>query len=307
MKKIRVGVIGYGNLGKSVEELVSGDEAFELVSVFSKRNVKVASGKVDFTRNIHKYKNRIDVMFLCGGSSSCLMEEAQRALENFCCIDAFDTHKKIAEHVSICDAIAKQNKKVVFCSIGWDPGLFSLMRVLLKAVCGDVFTTWGKGVSQGHSEAIRCIKGVKDAIQYTIPNKKIVQKIKKGKIKNLDNIKELHSRLCYVVALPEHQKSITQKITNMPNYFKGYKTKVVYVSEMQMLKHGKMCHAGEVFTSGGELCFKLQTKSNPDMTAKIMTAYAKVLFEYLKREQFGAYTILQIPIAELLNNSKKYI
>lgn len=307
MKKVRVGVVGYGNLGKSIEELVSGDDRLELVCVFSRRIVKSQLSKVDFTGNIHKYKGMIDILFLCGGSSSSLMSDAQDMLSDFCTIDAFDIHKKIGEHVLICDAIARQNRTVAFCSIGWDPGLFSIMRVLFNAIYDNAFTTWGRGVSQGHSEALRCIKNVKQAIEYTMPNGGLVKKIKSGKIDKLDNEKALHRRECYIVAERENQKAITEKILNMPQYFKGYSTSVKYIDEVKMLKHNEHYHSGEVFVKGNEVNFKLKTQSNPTTTAKIMIAYAKVLYNYYKEGKYGAYNILQIPICDLLKNASKYV
>lgn len=307
MKKIRVGIIGYGNLGKSIEQIVANDDSFKLVAVFSKRLVKSNYTVTDFPSNIGKYKNKIDVMFLCGGSSSNLMEQAKEALNYFCCIDAFDTHKNIPIHLKNCDTLAKENKKVAFCSFGWDPGLFSLMRVLFTSLGNPTYTAWGKGVSQGHSEAIRCIKGVKDAIQYTVPNIKIIEQLKSGKLQRLENDKNLHLRECYIVAEPENRPGIIKKVIEMPNYFLGYQTKIRFIDEYKMQKHKNLFHAGEVFTVGNEMNFKLSLKSNPDFTAKVLVVYSKVLFKYYLSEQYGTYTILDIPFSHLLKNSEKLI
>ena len=307
MKKIKVGIIGYGNLGKSVEKLISQNSEYKLVAIFSKRNVKAMHAPVEFVSNLEKYKNKIDVMFLCGGSSSNLMEQAQDALQYFNCIDAFDTHKKIPEHLNACNVIAQKNQKVAFCSFGWDPGLFSLMRVLFNALNYTTYTTWGKGVSQGHSEALRCVKDVKDAIQYTIPNIKLVNKLKSGDISKLDNEKDLHLRQCFVVTDQKNKKEIESKIINMPNYFKGYKTIIKFITPVQMLKHNKMFHAGEVFTVGGDLSFKLKIDSNPNFTARVMILYSKVLFNYYINEKFGAYSILDVPFGDLINNSVHFL
>lgn len=307
MKKIRVGILGYGNLGKSIEKLVSQDEHFKLVAIFSKRVVSSKLAKTEFSKDIAKYKNKIDIMFLCGGSSSNLMEQAKEALQYFNCIDAFDTHKKIGEHIKTCNILAKQNKKVAFCSFGWDPGLFSLMRVLFNGVGCKTFTTWGKGVSQGHSEALRCIKGVKDAIQYTVPNSRLIEQIKSKKISELNDDKALHLRECYIVAEPKYRRAIIEKVLSMPNYFKGYKTKINFVEPIKMLKHKNLYHAGEVFTYGDELNFKLKVESNPNFTSRVMIAYSKVLYNYYKAQKFGAYSILDIPFSHLIKNSEKYI
>lgn len=305
MKKIKVGIVGYGNLGKAVEELVAKDERFELVCVFSKRDVLGKYAYVENIGNLKKYNGKIDVVFLCAGSSSNLMEQASECLQYFCTVDAFDTHKKIKKHINDCNKTAKANGKVAFCSLGWDPGLFSLMRVLFNALGGNAYTTWGKGVSQGHSEAVRKLDNVKDAIQYTIPNQKIIKKLKCGQ--NVDNLLGLHTRECFVVADREYQEEIKNKIINMPNYFKGYKTTVKFVNEHEIVKHKKLYHAGEVFTHGGELKFKLKTESNPKITASVMITYSIVLYNYYKNKKYGAYSILDIPMADLLKNSKVFL
>lgn len=304
MKKIRVGILGYGNLGKSVEKIVHNDKHFKLVAIFSKRNIKGKYATVDFPSNIEKYKNKIDILFLCGGSSSNLMEQAQKSLKYFNCIDAFDTHKKIPEHIKMCNILAKQNNKVAFCSFGWDPGLFSLMRTLFNFLGETTFSSWGKGVSQGHSEALKCIKGVKDAIQYTIPNKKLIDNIKNGKVLQLEDEKELHTRECFVVAEPKERQNIVKQILNMPNYFKGYHTKINFIDEDKMKKHKKLYHSGEVFTVGNELSFRLNIESNPDFTAKILVMYSKILYNYYSAKKFGAYSILDIPFSYMFNTIK---
>lgn len=304
MKKIKVGILGYGNLGKSIEEVVHNDNHFKLIAIFSKRNITAKYAKVDFSANIEKYKNKIDIMFLCGGSSSNLMEQAKSSLKYFNCIDAFDTHKKIHTHLKDCNILAKQNQKVAFCSFGWDPGLFSLMRTLFNFLDETTFTSWGKGVSQGHSEAIKCIKGVKDAVQYTIPNTKLIEQIKQGKVLHLQDEKSLHMRECFVVAEPKDRAEICKQIINMPNYFKDYNTKITFIDEAKMQKHKQMYHAGEVFTSGGKLSFKLKIDSNPNFTARVLVAYSKVLFKFYTAKKYGAYSILDIPFSYMINTIK---
>ncbi len=301
MKQIRVGVLGYGNLGMAVEELILHDKRFRLVRIFSHRKIASNFSKTESIENLEKYKNKIDVLFLCGGSSSTLMEDAKISLKYFNTIDAFDTHKKIITHIKNCDAIAKQNNKVAFCSYGWDPGIFSFMRVLFISLGENVYTSWGRGVSQGHSEAIRKIQNVNGAIQYTIPIKYKIKKLKSGEVVSGN----LHWRQCYVVADKKYQPMIKKKIINLPNYFHGYKTIVKFVSEDELKKHNKLFHCGEVFTLGNNYNFSLKTESNPHLTAKIMIAYSVVLFEYYNSKQFGAYSILDVPIAKIIKNSYK--
>lgn len=305
MKKIRVGVVGYGNLGKAVEELIYNDERFRLVCIFSRREVCGKYANVDKVENLKQYKGKIDVVFLCGGSSSNLKEQAYECLKYFCTVDAYDNHKQIKKYISNCNKLARINNRVAFCSVGWDPGVFSLMRVLFKSICGNVYTTWGKGISQGHSEAVRKINHVKDAVQYTIPNKRIIHKIKCGQ--NVDNLKTIHTRKCYVVADKMYQGDIKKQIVKMPNYFSGYKTKVKFVKEESFKRLKFLYHSGEVFGVGENLSFKLKTNSNPKTTAKIMIAYCIVLYEYFKYKQYGAYSILDIPLSKLIKNSKKFI
>lgn len=303
MKKICVGILGYGNLGRAVEEIVLNDDRFKLICIFSHRNIKAKQSFVDSVDNLSNYKNKIDILFLCGGSSSTLVKDAKVALKLFNIIDAFDTHKKINTYIKCCDVIAKQNSKIAFCSFGWDPGLFSLMRVLFNSLDKKVYTTWGKGVSQGHGEAVRKIPNVIDAIQYTIPNKRMILKIKNGKFVKGN----IHRRLCYVVAKKIYQKEIKQKILNMPNYFVGYKTDVKFISEDEIKKHKKLYHGGEVFTLGNEFNFSLRTNSNPNLTAKIMVAYSLVEYDFRKKNMFGAYSILDISIGKLIKNSRCYL
>lgn len=295
MKKIKVGIVGYGNLGSKIAKLIFNDERFCLVAIFSRRDITSAYGSVEEYNNIEKYIGKIDIMFLCGGSFSSLQDQAKRVLKNFNCIDAFDTHKKIKQHLKNCDQIAKQNKKVAFCSFGWDPGLFSLMRLIFQSVEGSSFTSWGKGISQGHTEAIKQIKDVIDAVQYTVPNKNLVKKLKQGKSVNLNN---LHRRICYVYAEKNYQK-IKKKILNIPHYFKGQNVKVKFVEKAKLQTLKKSYHKGEVWTPFNTLNFSLTTDSNPTITAKILIAFALVLNEYIKEKKFGAYSILEINFSKL--------
>lgn len=308
MNKIRVGIFGYGNLGKALEDLLAKDDRFELVAIFSRRAIKSKhKTPTEFCSRLNQYENKIDIMFLCGGSSSDLMPQAQECLKFFNCIDAFDTHAKIDEHIFACNQIAMNNNKVAFCSLGWDPGLFSLMRVLFNSFGYTTFCAWGKGVSQGHTEAIKCLSGVVDAVQYTIPNKSIIKKLKQSKLTTLANANDMHIRDCYVCANPIYHNQIKQSILTMPNYFEGYKTKVNFVSQSQIEKHKKMYHAGEVFCVGDEVNFKIKVDSNPHFTARILIAYAIVLNKFVAKQRFGAYSILDIPPKYLIENAKGLI
>lgn len=308
MNKIRVGIFGYGNLGKAVEELIINDERFELVCIFSRRMIKSKhNNRTDFVGNAPSYKEKIDIMFLCGGSSSDLMPQSRECLKNFNCIDAFDTHAQIDEHITSCNELALANNKVAFCSFGWDPGLFSLMRILFNALGLKTYTAWGKGVSQGHTEAIKCLKWVSDAVQYTLPNKTLIKRIKKSNLSANPSTKDLHFRQCYVCADKKYYSQIKEQIVTMPNYFAGNKTKVNFITSKQMQKHKQMAHAGEVFCEGDAINFKIKTKSNPHFTAQIMLAYAIALKRFINEQKYGAYSILDIPLKSLLENSKEYL
>lgn len=303
MKKIKVGIVGLGNLGTSVAKLVSTDDRFELIAIFSRRKIESPLAPVIHFDNIENYKGKIDIMFLCSGSFSSLQEQAYRVLKNFNTIDAFDTHAKINSHISTCQKIAKENQKVAFCSFGWDPGLFSLMRLIFSSIEGQCFTTWGKGISQGHTQALKQIKDVKDAVQYTIPNKHLIKKLKSGKQINYN---KLHTRICYIYAEKNYQK-IKKKILKTPNYFKGQKVKIKFVEMKQLSELKKDYHQGQVFTQSDTLNFSLKTPSNPMTTAKIMIAFSTVLNKYIKDKKFGAYSILEINFSYLDKLFKNFI
>lgn len=303
MKKIRVGVVGYGNLGESVAKLVFGDPRFELVAIFSRRKIVSNFAPVVPFEKIKKFKGKIDIMFLCSGSFSTLQNDALEVLKNFNTIDAFDTHAKINAHISACQKVAKENDKVAFCSFGWDPGLFSLMRLIFCSVEGNCFTSWGKGISQGHTQALKQIKDVKDAVEYTVPNKNLIKKLKHGKSINLN---KLHTRICYIYAEKNHQK-IKKKILKTPNYFKGQKVKIKFVEKQKLLDLKKSFHKGQVFTQFDTLNFSLTTPSNPVTTAKILIAFSLVEYQYIRAKKFGAYSILEIDFSCLDKGFKNFI
>lgn len=303
MKKIRVGIVGYGNLGMSVAKLVFGDPRFELVAIFSRRKIVSNLAPVFPFDKIEKFKGKIDIIFLCSGSFSTLQNDALRVLKNFNTIDAFDTHEKIKTHLYSCKKIAQKNQKIAFCSFGWDPGLFSLMRLIFCAVEGNCFTSWGKGISQGHTQALKQIKDVKDAVEYTVPNNNLIKKLKRGKTINPN---KLHTRICYIYAEKNYLK-IKKKILKIPHYFKGQKVKIKFVEKQKLLDLKKSYHKGQVFTHFDTLNFSLNTTSNPTITAKILIAFARVQYQYIKAKKFGAYSILDIDFSCLDKDYKNFI
>ena len=304
MEKIRVGIVGYGNLGKGAEKAVREAEDMELVGIFTRRNPKEIKSKTKVVeiKKIIDWKDKIDIMILCGGSASDLPEQAPEILQNFNTVDSFDTHAKISQYLNKLDSIAKANKKTAIISAGWDPGLFSIQRLYGEAVLpdGKTNTFWGPGVSQGHSDAIRRIEGVEDAVQYTIPKENAIKEVKE---KNKDlTIKEKHLRRCYVVAKEgTNIKEIEEKIKKMPYYFSDYETEVNFIDKKEMKKHKKMPHAGLVITNGKTgknkhiIEYKLTLDSNPEFTASIMTAFARATFTLYKQGSYGAKTVFDIP------------
>jgi diaminopimelate dehydrogenase len=320
MKKIKIGIIGYGNVGRGVEFGINQNKDMELVAIYTRRNpgdiTPITTGvKVYKLEEADKHIHSIDVMILCGGSATDLPEQALRFASMFNCVDSFDTHAKIPEYFAAVNERAQKSKKVSIISVGWDPGLFSLMRVLGMACIpnGCDYTFWGEGLSQGHSDAIRRIKGVKFAAQYTIPVEDAVVEVRKGNNPQL-TIRQKHTRKCYIVAEPNADKhAIEQSIITMPHYFCDYNTFVHFISEEEFkASHSKMPHGGFVFrtgTTGKEwmnkhrMEFSLQLDSNPEFTANIMVAYARAAHKMYLQGEFGAKTVLDIPVGMLVNNS----
>ncbi|HEY9061366.1 MAG TPA: diaminopimelate dehydrogenase [Pseudobacteroides sp.] len=314
--KIRVGIVGYGNLGRGVEESINQNLDMELVAVFTRRSpesvvVKSKGCKVLNISEAETYKDKIDVMILCGGSATDLPEQGPDFAKMFNTVDSFDTHAKIPEYFDAVDAAAKKSEKTSTISVGWDPGLFSMNRMLAGAVLpvGNDYTFWGRGVSQGHSDAIRRIKGVKGGVQYTIPMEEAIKKVRSGVNPKLTT-KEKHLRDCYVVAEEGADKSkIEQEIKNMPNYFADYETRVTFITEEELKsQHAAMPHGGFVIRSGntGEgnktnhiIEFSLKLDSNPEFTASVLVAYARATYRLSKEGQYGAKTVFDIPLAYL--------
>ena len=307
---MRIGILGYGNLGRGVEAAVRQNPDTELVAVFTRRNpadvkIQTDSAKVLSVDEIENWKDKIDVLILCGGSATDLPEQTPKYAKMFNCIDSFDTHANIPVHFENVDKSAKEGGKVAIISVGWDPGLFSLNRMYANAILpeGNDYTFWGKGVSQGHSDAVRRIKGVKNAKQYTVPVEKALQAVKNGENPVLST-REKHTRECYVV-LEEgaDPKQVEHDIVTMPNYFADYDTTVHFISEDEFKKnHSGIPHGGFVLRSGVtgfNIEYSLKLDSNPGFTSSVLLAYARAAFRMYKEGQTGCKTVFDVPPAYL--------
>lgn len=309
--KIRVGIVGYGNLGKGVEMALEQNEDFELEAIFTRRNPEklLGTSKMVHISRIEDYKEKIDVMIMCGGSATDLPQQTPEIAKMFNTVDSFDTHANIPEYFNKLDDITKESGTIGLISVGWDPGLFSLNRLLGQAVLpnGKDYTFWGKGVSQGHSDAIRRVEGVKDGVQYTVPVESAINMVRTGKNVEL-SAREKHERVCYVVPKEDADlEYIKNEIINMPNYFADYNTTVNFITEEEMNKNHKgMPHGGFVIRTGvtGEgtnqrMEFSLKLDSNPEFTSSVLVAYARAVYRLHKEGQKGARTVLDIPFSYL--------
>ena len=309
MDKIRIGIVGYGNLGRGAEASVKLQPDMELVGVFSRRKgIKTVSGVPAYTMDeMLDFKGKIDVMILCGGSATDLIEQTPAVAAHFTCIDSFDTHPRITEHFNNVDKAAKAAGTAALISCGWDPGMFSLQRVFAEAILpqGKSYTFWGRGVSQGHSDAIRRIDGVVDARQYTVPKDKYLNAIRNGEMPEVTG-QEAHLRDCYVVAAEGADKTrIENEIKTMKNYFVGYETVVHFISQEELDRdHKGIPHGGFVLRSGEStpgtkhvVEYRLQLDSNPEFTGSVLTAYARGLHRLAKHKATGAFTVFDIPPA----------
>ncbi|MBS4177324.1 diaminopimelate dehydrogenase [Lederbergia citrea] len=313
-KKIRIGITGYGNLGKGVEAAIKQNHDLELVAVFSRRDpasvgVKDPNIKVLPISEAENYKNDIDVMILCGGSATDLPEQGPAFATHFNTIDSYDTHAKIPAYFATMNQAAKSSGKTSIISVGWDPGMFSMNRLLGEAILpvGETYTFWGKGLSQGHSDAVRRVDGVKAAVQYTIPIEEAVNRVRNGENPELST-KEKHLRECFVVAEEGADKSkIEETIKTMPHYFSDYQTKVNFITEEELhANHSKMMHGGFVIRSGETgsgnnqiVEYSLKLDSNPEYTASVLTAYARAAYKMNQEGQAGAKTVFDVPIGHL--------
>lgn len=312
---IRIGIVGYGNLGRGVESAVGKSSDMELVGVFTRRDpssVKVHTSVPVFDmQKVLEMKNEIDVLILCGGSANDLPKQTMELAQHFNVIDSFDTHAKIPEHFKNVDEMSKKGKHISIISVGWDPGLFSLQRLYGQAILpdGHDYTFWGKGVSQGHSDAIRRIEGVKDARQYTIPVDAAMERVRNGENPTLDT-REKHTRECFVVV---HEGAdvarIEETIKTMPNYFADYDTSVHFISEEELEKdHKGIPHGGVVLRSGVTgfdnehkhvMEYRLTLDSNPEFTSSVLTAFARAAYRLHKDGQSGCKTVFDIAPAYL--------
>ena len=313
---IRIGIWGYGNLGRGVECALKQNPDMELAGVFTRRDPKTVQiltegASVYSTEDVEKMKDAVDVMILCGGSATDLPVQTPKCAQMFHVVDSFDTHAKIPEHFAKVDEAAKSNGKIGIISVGWDPGMFSLNRMYANALLpnGTDYTFWGKGVSQGHSDAVRRIDGVKDAKQYTIPVDSALDAVRNGDTPELTT-RQKHTRECYVVAEEgADQARIENEIKTMPNYFSDYDTTVHFISEEELKKnHSGIPHGGFVIRSGKTgwneenthvIEYSLKLDSNPEFTSSVLVAYARAAYRLSQEGQSGCKTVFDIAPAYL--------
>ena len=311
--------MGYGNIGRGVEAALRQNPDFELAAVFTRRDpatvtIDTPGAVVVNDKDAPAYKDKIDVMALCGGSRDDLPAQGPQFAAMFNIVDSFDTHAKIPEYLAGVDAAAKAAGRVAVISTGWDPGLFSMLRLLSGSVLpeGSDYTFWGNGVSQGHSSAIRGIPGVKDAIQYTVPIDSALAAVRTGDRPTLTT-REKHTRVCYVVPEEGADKAqIEQSIKTMKNYFDEYDTTVHFITVEELRRdHAAMPHGGFVFRSGSTgkghkqiVEFSLRLESNPEFTAGVMVAFMRAAYRLNKEGKTGGYTAFDIPLSYLSADSR---
>jgi len=316
MQKIRIGIVGYGNVGKGAALAVEASSDMELKAIFTRRDPKAVK-----TGNSHiqilsidsaaSMTDDIDVMLLCGGSAADLPEQGPYFASMFNTVDSYDTHAKIPEYMAAVDSAAKNTTAII--SAGWDPGLFSMMRTLYESVLprGETYTFWGKGVSQGHSDAIRQIDGVTHAVQYTIPIDSAVEAVRSGETP-VFSAKDKMKRNCYVVIKPDADKTrIENAIITMPHYFADYDTSVNFIGIEEFTKnHSEMPHGGMVLRSGSTgknkqvMEFSLNLESNPEFTGSIIVAYARAAYKMAKEGLYGAKTVFDVPLSYLSDKDR---
>ncbi len=313
---IRVGILGYGNLGKGVESAIAQNDDMELKAVFTRRNpeivsVRTAGVKVLQADELSHMQDELDVLILCGGSATDLPVQTPQYASMYNVVDSFDTHARIPEHFAAVDAAAKKAGKVSLISCGWDPGMFSLNRLYANCVLpeGKDYTFWGKGVSQGHSDAVRRIEGVKDCRQYTIPVEKAVEAVRSGSNPELTT-REKHTRECFVVAEEGADLAkIENEIKTMPNYFSDYDTTVHFITEEEMKRdHSGLPHGGMVIRTGVTgmekehkhvIEYSLKLDSNPEFTGSVIVAYARAVSRMNKEGMSGCKTVFDVAPAYL--------
>ncbi len=314
--RIRIGILGYGNLGRGVECAIKQNPDMELVAVFTRRAPETVSiltkeATVCNIADVENWKDKIDVMILCGGSATDLPEQTPMYAKYFNVVDSFDTHARIPEHFDHVEKVAKENGTVGIISVGWDPGMFSLNRMYAGAILpsGKDYTFWGKGVSQGHSDAIRRIAGVKNAKQYTIPVDAALDSVRNGENPELTT-RQKHTRECFVVLEDGADAAkIEEEIKTMPNYFADYDTTVHFISEEELMaNHSGIPHGGFVIRSGKTgweeenshvIEYSLKLDSNPEFTASVIVAYARAAYKLSREGQSGCKTVFDIAPAYL--------
>lgn len=313
---MRIGILGYGNLGRGVECAIRQNPDMELVAVFTRRapeqvSILTKEAAVCSVNDVEQWTDKIDVMILCGGSATDLPEQTPKYAKLFHVVDSFDTHANIPEHFAKVDAAAKESGHIGMISVGWDPGMFSLNRMYANAILpeGRDYTFWGKGVSQGHSDAIRRVEGVKDGKQYTIPVEAALDAVRNGEDPELTT-RQKHTRECFVV-LEEgaDPKKVEEEIKTMPNYFADYDTTVHFISEEELkAEHSGIPHGGFVIRSGKTgwekehkhvIEYSLKLDSNPEFTASVIVAYARAAYRMAEEGQRGCKTVLDVPPAYL--------
>ena len=313
---VRIGILGYGNLGRGGECAITHNPDLELVAVFTRRDpenvaILTETAKVYSVNDAEKMKDQIDVLIICGGSATDLPTQTPKYAQWFNVIDSFDTHKRIPEHFAAVDKAASENGHIGIISVGWDPGMFSLNRMYANAILpgGYDYTFWGKGVSQGHSDAIRRIEGVKDARQYTIPVEAALESVRKGENPQLST-REKHTRECFVVAKEGADLArIEREIKTMPNYFDEYDTTVHFISEEELKKnHSGIPHGGFVIRTGKTgwndenshvIEYSLKLDSNPEFTSSVLVAYARAAYRMNQEGQKGCKTVFDVAPAYL--------
>ena len=313
---VRIGILGYGNLGRGIECAIRQNQDMELVAVFTRRDpqqVKIQTEGVSVYKvdQIAEFQEKIDVLMLCGGSATDLPKQTPEYAKYFNVIDSFDTHANIPQHFADVDEVAKANGHVAMISVGWDPGMFSLNRLYAASILpeGKDYTFWGKGVSQGHSDAIRCVKGVKDGKQYTIPVDAALEAVRSGSNPELTT-RQKHTRECFVVA--EEGADLAQiehDIKTMPNYFSDYDTTVHFISEEELKRdHSGIPHGGFVIRSGKTglnkehnhiIEYSLKLDSNPEFTASVLVAYARAVYRMKQEGMKGCKTVFDVAPAYL--------
>lgn len=313
---MNIGIYGYGNLGRGVEDAIKRNSDMTLVAVFTRRNpesltIATKTAKVVSSKDVMEYKDKIDVLIICGGSATDLPKMTPELAKHFNVVDSFDNHSNIPLHFKNVDSSAKEGNTTALISCGWDPGMFSLNRLYSSCVLPDGadYTFWGKGVSQGHSDAIRRIDGVLDARQYTVPIEEAMNRVRQGETPEF-TARQKHERVCFVVAEETADKEkIRQEIINMPAYFEPYNTTVYFITSDEMKKeHSELPHGGSVIRTGvsGEnnchkqvIEYKLTLDSNPEFTGSVLVAFARAVYKMHGRNDYGCKTVFDIAPADL--------